>query len=111
MSQLIRLAAKQISGPLIPNGPRAGFDTGDPQTSVLPLDEVTKDQAGVWEWTPGGWPAVNRPTTIIAVFYAISSWGLIEGTAVRAPSQSPLAIPTTSRSTPRVRSLELSAAT
>ena len=55
--------ADVLDGELEPLGPRAGFDSGDPQTSGITFFSGHGVEAGVWECTPGGWPIVDRPTT------------------------------------------------
>ena len=55
--------ADVLDGELEPLGPRAGFDSGDPQTSGITFFSGHGVEVGVWECTPGGWPIVDRPTT------------------------------------------------
>ena len=55
--------ADVLDGELEPWGPRAGFDSGDPQTSGVVFFEGHGVSVGVWECTPGGWPIVDRPDT------------------------------------------------
>ena len=55
--------ADVLDGALEPLGPRAGSDSGDPQTSGITFFEGHGVEVGVWECTPGGWAIVDRPTT------------------------------------------------
>ncbi len=55
--------ADVLDGALEPLGPRAGFDSGDPQTSGIIFFEGHGVSVGVWECTPGGWTIVDRPNT------------------------------------------------
>lgn len=52
-----------LDGELEPLGPRAGFDSGDPQASGIEFFSGHGIDVGVWECTPGGWAIVNRPNT------------------------------------------------
>lgn len=52
-----------LDGELEPLGPRAGFDSGDPQASGIEFFSGHGVDVGVWECTPGGWAIVNRPNT------------------------------------------------
>ena len=60
---IISLTAVQTHGALPPTGPRAGFDSGDPQTSGLPLANSPGLRSGIWECTPGSWPIPTRKDT------------------------------------------------
>lgn len=53
--------ADVLDGELEPLGPRAGFDSGDPQTSGITFFSGHGVEVGVWECTPGGWAIVDRP--------------------------------------------------
>ena len=52
-----------LDGALEPSGPRAGADSGDPQTSGVAFFEGHGVSVGVWECTPGGWAITDRPDT------------------------------------------------
>jgi len=69
--------ADVLDGELEPLGPRAGFDSGDPQTSGITFFSGHGVEVGVWECTPGGWAIVDRPTT--------ETMMLLGGTAVITP--------------------------
>ncbi|MFN8146639.1 MAG: cupin domain-containing protein [Candidatus Nanopelagicales bacterium] len=70
--------ADVLDGELEPLGPRAGFDSGDPQTSGITFFSGHGVEVGVWECTPGGWAIVDRPTT--------ETMMLLGGTAVITPA-------------------------
>lgn len=55
--------ADVLDGALEPLGPRAGFDSGDPQTSGITFFSGHGVEVGVWECTPGGWAIADRATT------------------------------------------------
>lgn len=55
--------ADVLDGELEPLGPRAGADSGDPQTSGITFFSGHGVEVGVWECTPGGWAIVDRTTT------------------------------------------------
>ena len=55
--------ADVLGGALEPTGPRAGFDSGDPQTSTIVFFEGHGVTVGVWECTAGGWAIADRPDT------------------------------------------------
>lgn len=55
--------ADVLGGELEPTGPRAGADSGDPQTSTVVFFEGHGVSVGVWECTPGGWSITDRPDT------------------------------------------------
>ena len=55
--------ADVLDGGLEPLGPRAGADSGDPQTSGITFFAGHGVEVGVWECTPGGWAIVDRTTT------------------------------------------------
>ena len=55
--------ADVLDGALEPLGPRAGSDSGDPQTSGITFFAGHGVEVGVWECTPGGWAIVDRTTT------------------------------------------------
>lgn len=50
---------------LTPTGPRAGADSGDPQTAntTIYASDDGCITVGVWECTPGGWSITDRPDT------------------------------------------------
>ena len=52
-----------LDGELEPTGPRAGADSGDPQTSGISFFEGHGVSVGVWECTPGGWSITERGDT------------------------------------------------
>lgn len=52
-----------LDGALEPWGPRAGHDSGDPQTSGISFFEGHGVSVGVWECTPGGWTIIDRADT------------------------------------------------
>ena len=52
--------ADVLDGALEPLGPRAGSDSGDPQTSGITFFAGHGVEVGVWECTPGGWAIVDR---------------------------------------------------
>jgi uncharacterized cupin superfamily protein len=58
----VHVPAATIRGELEPNGHRVGFDSGDPQTSILRFD--TEVKTGVWECQPGGWQATREDTEV-----------------------------------------------
>ena len=53
-------------------GPRAGADTGDPQTAgaTIYASEDGRIAVGIWECTPGGWAISDRPDTEICTILA-----------------------------------------
>jgi uncharacterized cupin superfamily protein len=55
--------ADVLDGALEPWGPRAGADTGDPQTSGISFFSGHGVDVGVWECTPGGWAIEDRADT------------------------------------------------
>ena len=55
--------ADVLDGALEPLGPRAGFDSGDPQASGITFFSGHGVDVGVWECTPGGWAILDRPNT------------------------------------------------
>ncbi len=55
--------ADVLDGELEPLGPRAGADSGDPQTGGITFFSGHGVEVGVWECTPGGWAIVDRTTT------------------------------------------------
>lgn len=55
--------ADVLGGALEPTGPRAGADSGDPQTSGIAFFEGHGVSVGVWECTPGGWSIADRGDT------------------------------------------------
>ncbi len=55
--------ADVLDGELTSTGPRAGADSGDPQTSAISFFSGHGVDVGVWECTPGGWAILDRPTT------------------------------------------------
>ena len=63
MSTVVHVPATTITGPLEPNGQRAGADSGDPQLGILRFDTADAVRAGVWECQPGGWPIEPRTDT------------------------------------------------
>ena len=52
-----------LDGELAPLGPRAGHDSGDPQTSGITFFSGHGVDVGVWECTPGGWAITDRGNT------------------------------------------------
>ncbi len=70
--------ADVLDGELEPLGPRAGFDSGGPQTSGITFFSGHGVEVGVWECTPGGWAIVDRPTT--------ETMMLLGGTATITPA-------------------------
>ena len=70
--------ADVLDGELEPLGPRAGFDSGDPQTSGITFFSGHGVEVGVWECTPGGWAIIDRPTT--------ETMMLLGGTATITPA-------------------------
>ena len=61
----IAALADLLVGPLEPNGPRVGADSGSPQTATRVLHASADGTlvVGIWECTPGGWSIVDRPDT------------------------------------------------
>ena len=55
--------ADVLDGGLEDTGPRAGADSGDPQTSGITFFSGHGVDVGVWECTPGGWAINDRPNT------------------------------------------------
>lgn len=68
MRPYVYVPAAKIQGELEPNGHRAGYDSGDPQTAILKFDTAIK--TGVWECQPGGWNITPREDT--EVCYIVS---------------------------------------
>jgi uncharacterized cupin superfamily protein len=62
MQPYVHVPAGTILGELEPNGHRAGFDSGDPKTSILRFDTTVK--TGVWECQPGGWQSTGEDTEV-----------------------------------------------
>ncbi|KAI9028527.1 hypothetical protein DFJ74DRAFT_493078 [Hyaloraphidium curvatum] len=61
---LSSLPASAVAGPLPPTGLRPGYDTGNPQTSAIPIHAGQDGvKAGIWECQPGGWHIKNRQDT------------------------------------------------
>ncbi|MFI2563504.1 cupin domain-containing protein [Paenarthrobacter sp. NPDC018779] len=67
------MPAATLLGELEPNGPRPGFDTGNPETSILKFD--TSIKTGIWECEPGGWDVAPREDT--EVCYILSGQATI----------------------------------
>lgn len=61
MQLYVHVPSAKILGELEPNGYRAGYDSGDPKTSILRFDTAIK--TGVWECQPGGWEVTPREDT------------------------------------------------
>lgn len=52
-----------LDGELEPTGPRAGADSGTPETSAISFFQGHGVSVGIWECTPGGWSITDRKDT------------------------------------------------
>lgn len=55
-------------------GPKAGATAGDPVESVLELYDDGVTSAGIWECTPGAWPASKEGIGELMHFVAGHGW-------------------------------------
>jgi len=80
------LTASKVSGALPATGPRAGFDSGDRQTSGSPVYDGNGVKTGVWECQPGGWPIPTRDNTESC--YILQGEVKVTGTGAEPQSES-----------------------